>query len=86
MAQMNWNKYPEVIPPANDIYLVVFEFKICNGSGVLMRIDRSVSSATFDPEENRWYYENYDPEFDCLARCDFDNVVYWMPYPEAPKD
>ena len=95
MAQMNWNKYPEVMPPADDMYLAVAEFDMRDGTK-----ERSVMPIAFAhdlAEARSWDHDFegehrpgwYDTQPDFYNEDDnsFElNVIYWMPYPEAPKD
>ena len=95
MAQMDWNKYPEVMPPADDMYIAVVEFDMNNGTK-----ERSVMPVAFAhdlAEANSWDrdFEGehrpgwYETQSDFYNECYYSfelNVIYWMPYPEAPKD
>lgn len=95
MTQMDWNKYPEVMPPADDSYIAVVEFDMRNGAK-----ERSVMPVAFAhdlAEACRWDHDFegehrpgwYDTQPDFYNECDHSfelNVIYWMPYPEAPKD
>ena len=95
MAQMDWNKYPEVMPPADDVYIAVVEFDMRDGNK-----ERSVMPVSFAhdlAEANSWDHDFegehrpgwYDtqPDFYNEDYNSFElNVIYWMPYPEAPKD
>ena len=95
MAQMDWRKYPEELPPADDIYIAVVEFDMQNGTK-----ERSVMPVSFAhdlAEAHSWDHEFegehrpgwYDTQPDYRNECDYSfelNVIYWMPYPEAPKD
>lgn len=92
---MQWNKYPEVAPPADDIYLAVVEFDMSDGTK-----ERSVMSVAYAhdlAEACKWdgdfYGEHrpgwFDTQPDYRNECDYSyelNVIYWMPYPDMPKD
>ena len=97
MAQMDWRKYPEVMPPADDTYLVVNEYHTRHGSGPIEK-ERVVTTAFFAHNMSEACPEGFDGEehpgwFD--ATPDFHNeefnyfevyVTHWMPFPKMPEE
>lgn len=93
MAQMEWNKYPEVMPPADDTYLAVVEFR----SGYTGR-ERRVLPIQFvhdmmdideviDNPEHRPCWFDFSPDFEKEELRLFElDVLYWMPFPEPPEE
>lgn len=93
MAQMEWRKYPDVMPDADDIYLAVVEYDMHNGTK-----EYSVLSIAFThdlAEACRWDHDFegehrpgwYDTQPDFYNECDKNwelDVVYWMPFPDLP--
>ena len=91
MAQMDWNKYPEVMPPADCAYLAVVEYDRGDNKKeyVVMPAffmhNLSEASSDFKGEDHPGWFDsipNYNDGCD-----DFFEIVvrYWMPYPELPK-
>ncbi len=90
MAQMNWIKTSDKLPDADDIYLVVVDYKLMNG-----KTNRVVTTCGFSHNlhlldyyfDSRpgWYDQSFDPD-DGFSYYEIeDDVVYWMPFPKAPK-
>lgn len=93
MAQMEWNKYPDVLPPADDIYLAACEYEI---DGKVNRFVQAIAFAhdlsevaprSFKDAHHRGWYDTFvDFQNECFDYFEIMDVIYWMPFPEPPKD
>ena len=94
MAQMEWNKYPEIMPPADDIYLAVQEFNLANRpkmrtvNAVCFAHDLSEISEHDLGSDHRagWYDASPDFYNEVYEYSEMGGIIYWMPFPEAPED
>ena len=94
MANMEWNKYPETAPTKNDEYLVVVEYEKANGTRdryvrtLLFTNDLAESSRLDFEDEHRpgWFDTWEDLFYGREISEEFDNVTYWMPFPELPTE
>ena len=82
---MNWNKYPETVPPNDGKYLVVVFLNscyrvidICNFASNLRKADKY----SF-PNERRAGWYQYDSEWGYFERSD---ITHWAELPPMPND
>lgn len=85
MAQMEWRKYPDVMPDADDTYLAVVEYNIQNGTKEYSVLPIAFAHDFHEEHRPAWYDTTVDFQDECVSDWELD-VVYWMPFPDLPDN
>lgn len=92
MAQMDWNKYPEVMPPADDRYLVVVEYmneghaeRVVDVLPFVHDLSEAMPDEFKDEKHPGWFDTSVNFWGEKFDYFEIKEVIYWMPFPEAPE-
>ena len=93
MAQMDWKKYPEELPPADDRYIAVAEYeydgkthRVVDAIAFAHDLSKVAPESFKDAHHRGWYDTSVDFRGECFDYFEIMDVIYWMPFPKQPKE